>query len=248
MVGKNDLKALLNLDVLDCTNRTYLIGKYDLPYVNCPDFVDVDYLALYSEIKNYQKTDRTAVCFYQYDRKFDGVGGIFNAIYYHDKRLLSKYKERLKGIRFAIAPDYSQCGDVPKIENLYRLFKSRIVSLWLLLECDILVIPNISYANEDYFDVMLDGMEDCSVVAFSTKGSVRNVGQSNLLLKAIKCTVDRLKRLKKIIVYSVMPDDSKTLQLFDYALSHGVRVIAPNNLLKERNAVRQKEVFSYGEI
>ncbi len=247
MVKKSDLKKLLNLGILGYTNRTYLVGKYDLPYVKCPNFADIDYLALYSETKDYQKTDRTAVCFYQYDRTFDGVSGIYNAIYYHDKRLLSKYKERFKGVRFAIAPDYSQCGDVPKIENLYRLFKSRVVSLWLLLECDILVIPNISYANEDYFDVMLDGMEDCSVVAFSTKGSVRNAGQSNLLLKAIKRTVDGLKKLKKIIVYSVMPDDSRTLKLFDYALSHGVRVIVPSNLLKERNAVRQKR-GPYGKI
>lgn len=99
------------------------------PYVKCPDFADIDYLTLYSETKNYRKTDKTAVCFYQYDRTFDGIDGIFNAIYYHNERLLSKYKERFKGIRFAIAPDYSQCGDAPRIENLYRLFKSRIDEL-----------------------------------------------------------------------------------------------------------------------
>ncbi len=248
MVKKRDLKKLLNLDILKYTNRTYLVGKYDLPYVNCPDFGDIDYLALYTERENYQKTNKTAVCFYQYDRKFDNIMGIFNAIYYCDKHLLAKYKERFRGVKFAISPDYSQCGDVPKIENLYRLFKSRIVSLWLLLECDVLVIPNITYASEDCFFTMLDGMEECNVVAFSTKGSTRNVNQKTLFLKALKYTVDGLKKLKKIIVYSANSDDSKTLQLFEYALSHNIKVIVPNNLLKERNITNRKEALSYGKI
>ena len=43
----------------------------------------------------------------------------------------------------------------------------------MILECDVLVIPNITYANENYFDVMLDGMEETEVVAFSAKGSMR---------------------------------------------------------------------------
>ena len=179
MVKKNNLKKLINLNFIDYTNQTYLVGKYDLPYVRCTDIVNPDYLALYSEVKNYKKTDNTCVCFYQYDNEFDGIKGIFNAIYYHDESLLTKYKERFKDVKYAISPDYSQCGDIPRIENLYRLFKSRLVANWLLLECGVIVIPNITYANENYFDVMLDGMENVEVVAFSVKGSIREVDEKN---------------------------------------------------------------------
>lgn len=245
MKKKKNLKKLLNLNFIDYTNQTYLVGKYDLPYVICSDVVNLDYLALYSETNNYFKTDNTCICFYQYDNKFDGIKGIFNAIYYEDKKILAKYKERFKGVKYAIAPDYSQCGDIPRYENIYRLAKSRIVSNWLLLECNVLVIPNVTYANENYFDVMLDGMESTEVVAFSVKGILRVPSEQELLLKAIKNTVDKLKSLKKIIVYSVSTSDEKVMLLFEYALSKGIEIIIPNNILKERN-ISKKVVVSNG--
>ncbi len=245
MKKKKNLKKLLNLNFIDYTNQTYLVGKYDLPYVICSDVVNLDYLALYSETNNYYKTDNTCICFYQYDNKFDGIKGIFNAIYYDDKKLLAKYKERFKGVKYAIAPDYSQCGDIPRYENIYRLAKSRIVSNWLLLECNVLVIPNITYADENYFDVMLDGMESTEVVAFSVKGILRVPFEQELLLKAIKNTVDKLKSLKKIIVYSVSTSDEKVMLMFEYALSKGIEIIIPNNILKERN-ISKKVVVSNG--
>lgn len=247
MKKKHNLKRLLNLNFVDLTNQTYLLGDYDMPYVKCPSCVDVDYIALYSETRNYHKTRNTCVCFYQYDSAFDGIGGIFNAIYYGNKSLLAKYKKRLTGVKYMIAPDYSQCGDVPRIENLYRLFKARIVSNWLLLECDILVIPNVSYANEDYFDVMLDGMEETEVVSFSVKGSLNNAAEKTLLLKAIKYTIDGLLNLKKIVVYSVCVDDFVVKKLFEYPISKGIEIVIPSNLLKTRNLYRKSEVIIDGE-
>lgn len=240
MVKKKNLKKLINLNFIDLTSQTYLVGKYDLPYVTCSDDVNPDYLALYSEFNKYFKTENTCVCFYQYDNIFDGIKGIYNAIYYQDKKLLEKYKKRFKGVKYAIAPDYSNCGDVPKYENIYRLAKPRIVANWLLLENDVLVIPNVTYANENYFDVMLDGMENTRVVAFSVKGLLRNAREIELLIKAIKYTVDNLKYLKKIIVYSASVSDEKVMSLFEYALSKGIEIIIPNNSLKERNIINKK--------
>ena len=246
MVKKKNLKKLLNLNFVDLANQTYSCGKYDLPFVRCPSNINVDYLALYSETHNYHKTKNTCICFYQYDLKFDTIKGIFNAIYYNNEKLLAKYKERFKGIKYAISPDYSQLGDINRVENIYRLFKARIVSIWLVLECDVLVIPNITYANENYFDVMLDGMEETEVVAFSAKGSMREFDEKELFLKAIKIAVDGLPKLKKIIVYSVSIEDEKVLKLFEYASLKGIEIIIPDNILKERNVIN-KEVKSNGK-
>jgi hypothetical protein len=116
----------------------------------------------------------------------------------------------------------------------------------LILECDVLVIPNITYANENYFDVMLDGMEETEVVAFSAKGSMRENDEKELFLKAIKITVDGLPKLKKIVVYSVSIDDEKVLKLFEYASLKGIEIIIPDNILKERNVIN-KEVKSDGK-
>ena len=246
MVKKDNLNKLINLNFLEYTNQSYLIGKYDLPYARCPDILDIDYLALYSERNKYFKTDRTAICFYQYDIVFDGPKGLFNAIYFQDKKLLDKYKKRFEGIRFFIAPDYSLCGDVPRIENIYRLFKSRIVSNFILLEWNALVIPNITYGDESYFEFMLDGLENTNTVSFSIKGVYKNQEERKLLLKAIKYTVDNLKHLKTIIVYSVLNDDNKIYKLFEYATSKNLKIIIPNNTLRERNISYRKESF-YGE-
>ena len=246
MIKKKDLNKLLNLNFVDLTNKTYNCGKYDLPYIKCSNIVSPDYLALYSETFNYHKTDRTFVCFYQYDVKLDNKHGIFEAIYHNDVKLLEKYKKRFKGVKYAIAPDYSEVGDIPRIENVYRLFKSRIVALWLWLECDIIVIPNITYASETYFNIMLDGMEDTEVVAFSIKGLLKKRSERKLLQKAIEYTVDNLKKLKKIIVYSVSVNDDKVRELFEYASNNEIEIVIPNNILKERNIIN-KEVKSNGQ-
>jgi len=239
MVKNKDLKHLLNINYIDLTEQTYCIGKYDLPYVDCPDNVDIDYLALYSHIGDYNKTSNTAVCFYQYDNVFDGQYGLFNAIYYNDVKLLEYYKKRFENVDYLIAPDYSLIGDLHTIENYYRLFKARIVSLWFILELDKIVIPNITYANEDYFDIMLDGLENCNTVAFSTKGSIKNPIQRELLKKAIIRTVDSLCSLKKIIVYSVCSDNNVILNIFEYARKKGIEVVIPANVLQIKNIERK---------
>lgn len=245
MKKNKNIKKLLNLTYIDLTNRTYSCGKYDMPYVKCPNIVNPDYLVLYSEKRNYQKTDRTFLCFYQFDIKFDTIRGLFEAIYHNDTRLLAAFKKRFEGVKYAIAPDYSQLGDINRIENIYRLFKSRIVSLWLWFECNIIVIPNITYASKDYFDVMLDGMQDTETVAFSVKGSIIDSKERELLSEAIRQAVDKLKYLKKIIIYSVSIDDETVLKLFEYACSRGIELVIPNNILKERNMIK-KEGHSNG--
>jgi len=236
---RKSIKELLNLNFVDYTNKTYYLGKYDLPYIKCNCSVKIDYLALYSEVKDYHKTVDTCVCFYQYDNVFDGICGLFNAIYYNDVALLRYYKERFKGINYFIAPDYSQVGDAPVVECLYRYFKSRIVALWLTLELDAIVIPNITYGNNESFENMIMGLEDSNVVAFSVKGSMNDIEQKDLLFEAIKFVVDNIN-LDTIIVYSVSTNNDKIYELFSYAIKNGIEIIIPENSLKMRNVIHIK--------
>ena len=92
---------------------------------------------------------------------------------------------------------------------------------------------------------MLDGMEDTEVAAFSVKGSIKEQNERELLQKAILYTVDNLKQLKKLVVYSVSIDDEKVMKLFEYASNKGIEIVIPNNILKERNVIN-KEVKSNG--
>lgn len=171
---------------------------------------------------------------------FDNIHGLFNAIYYSKINYLNKYKKRFKDVKYIISPDNSLIGDVPEATNIYNIYKSRVVSLYLTLECNKLVIPNITYATKKSFEYMLDGIQDCNVVSFSTKGSLKNHIQKELLKDSIKYTVDNLLKLRQIVVYDVSNDNDKILELFKYAINKDIQILIPNNILKSRNVILKK--------
>lgn len=170
MRKKKNLKKLLNLGLLDYTNLTPKYGDYDMPYVCCKVLPEIDYLATYSQPGTYHHSPNTAVSFFEYDIHFDGLYGLWNAIYYGVSELQEFYLERFKGVKYFIGPDYSKCGDVSEIENIHRQFKSRIVLIWLSMNLHATAIPLVTSANEIGMKYMLDGMHDCNVVAFNAKG------------------------------------------------------------------------------
>lgn len=235
MKKKTNLKKLLNLGILEYTNITTKYGKYDMPYVCCKTLPTIDYLATYSQPCTYHHSPNTAVTFFEYDIFFDGLYGLWNAIYYGVQELQEFYIERFQGVRYFIAPDFSKCGDVSEAENNHRQFRSRIVAIWLTMNLHALVIPLVSCANDIGMQYMLDGMQDCSVVAFNAKGPMGNPRQLEILKRSIKRTVDSLHKLRMILVYSSSPDIEKVLSIFQYAIDSGIDVQVPDNMLQSRN-------------
>ena len=235
-----DLIKKLNLHYLRYTNLTYSVGKHDLPALYCNTDIYPDYIALYSQKCDYHKTKNTAVAFYQYDDTFDGQNGLYNAIYYNNEKQLDKYKQRFKGVKFFISPDYSELGDIDDIENHYRIKKARVVAIWLITELNAIVIPHITFPTISTIDFYLDGLEGCSVVAFSTKGYVDDKLEREILIEAVKYTVDRLN-LKAIIVYDVCRENENVKEIFKYAIDNGIEVVIPPNMIKNRNQTRRKK-------
>lgn len=227
-------KKRLLLHYLDYTNKTHKNGKLELPSVQCNTDVLPDYIALFSQQCDYHHTQKTAIAYFQFDDLFNGQHGLFNAIYYNNKKDLRMFRKRFKGVRFAIAPDCSECGDVDLLENLHRLKQSRVMSLWLTIEMGICVIPLITFPNLETLPFVLDGLKECSVVAFSTKGYINDAVERYILMNAIKLTVDTL-HLKSILVYDVCKTEEKARAIFEYAAQRGVKIVIPDNILKNRN-------------
>lgn len=234
---KQDLMKKLNLNILDLTNQTVTEGLLDLPVLYCDIHEYPDYIALYSQPSDYHKTMNTAVSFYDYDNKFDGPKGLYQAIYYNDVKRLNEFKDRFKDVKYFISPDYSVCGDVHNYRNYHRLGRAREVAIWLTTECNAMTIPNISYANERDLIYITDGLKNVSIVAFSTKGKINDKIDYDLLTKAVKKVVDDLPKLKAIIVYDVTVINKQSNLIFSYAKSKGINVIIPNNMLKNRNII-----------
>ena len=120
MKRRRNLKKLMNLNMVDYTNKTTKCGDLDMPYVCCNVIPTIDYLASYSQPSTYFMTENTAVSFFEFDITFDGLYGLWNAIYYGIKELQEFYIERFKDVRYFISPDMSKCGDISEIENLYK--------------------------------------------------------------------------------------------------------------------------------
>ena len=234
-----DLHKKLNLNYLHYTNCTVTAPSNDLPVLHCKLKGYPDYLALSSEPGCFHKTEHTAVCFYQFDDEIDGQSGLANAIYYNDKKRLNYFKERFSGIKYFIMPDYTVAADVIWIDNANRIFRARLVAIWLTMELNAVVIPNVTTTDMDHLEMFLDGYQDCDAVAISTKGHMDNTNEKEQLREIIRRTVDYLHP-PAIIVYDVCGHQSETIQLFDYAAKLGTRIVIPSNSLQAQNIRKVK--------
>ncbi len=236
-----DMKSLLNYNILNLLNKTRRTGWLDLPVIHCNTDIIPSFLALYKEKALYNKTDKTAVCFYSYDNEFDGKYGLFWAIYHNDIRRLEYFKLRFRNVKIFITPDYSIFNDIHKIENLIRIWKARLITLWLTIELKAIVIPNASYTDEKDFPINFCGLEECGTIAFSIKSHFRCRRERKLCENAIKYVVDNFKNLKTIIVYSACGNDENCLKLFRYCNERNVKVFVPDNTLLLRNRLRWRK-------
>ena len=237
------MRKRLNLNYLRYTNLTRSVGAHDLPALSCHTKVFPDYIALSGYPAQFHETPLTAVGFWEYDDKFDGYDGLFNAIYYDRADLLDFYRERFAGVRFFFTPDYSQFGDVSDIEENYRLLKARIVGIWFAVEIGAVVIPFVTVPTPKSVSFALDGLEDCSVVAFSTKGYVKDSVERETLKRIVELTVDTLN-LAAIVVYDVCATNSAVDDIFAYARERGIKIVVPSNALKRRNVARREARFA----
>jgi hypothetical protein len=112
------------------------------------------------------------------------------------------------------------------------------MALWFILELHAIMIPNIMYYSEEDLPITCCGLENCQVVAFSAKGHVRNAAERNLTKNVVKYVVDHFP-LKSIVVYSACGNDENCLELFQYAIDHRIKIIIPENSLRNRNIERR---------
>ena len=236
-----ELRGFLNYNIATLLNQAEL-NEYQLPMHHCNPGIMPDYIALNSEPSKFHLTPTTALGFYSFDHSFDKKDGLYNAIYYNDKKLLQSYKEMYKGIRFVIAPDYSLFDDIWRLENESRLFKIRVIMLWFVLEIGAVVIPNAIYLNSIELPMYLSGFEKCTVFCFSTKGHVRRSRERRRVMETVKFVVDNFP-LKTILIYSVCGKDETSYRLFEYAISHGIDVKIVDNTMRRRNQALQKKVI-----
>jgi len=232
--AERDMYELLNYNIQRLLNKAERTGILDMPVLYCNTDTYPDYIVNYNQPGSYNKTSKTAVAFYQYDNSFDTIDGIYWAIYFGDEKQLDYYRKRLKDVKYIMGQDLSVFGDIARIENYYRIFRARVVCLWMTLELNAVIIPNVSYGNIEEMPIYISGLERCSVVSISAKSHVKYSEERQLFIEVIRYLVEHLK-LKAIIVYSVCGKDDIIYEMCKYAIESGIDIIIPQNTLRERN-------------
>lgn len=203
-------------------------GKYDMAIGgNFDDISIIDYIALYSDVSEYCKTQNTCVAFYQYDHVFDGVHGLYNSIIYQDEERLNKYRERFKNVKYIVAPDYSLFGDFPNALQIFNVYKSRICMCWLIANTKAKVLPNVRWTLPFTFEYCFDGIMKGSNIAIGVLGQIRDKENKKMFLDGFKAAIDKIEP-KCILVYGFVTE-SNFDELFGYAKSKGIKIIIPHS-------------------
>lgn len=203
-------------------------GDYDMPIIgNFDDITVIDYVALYSDVSEYGKTDNTCVAFYQYDHVFDGIHGLYNSIIYQDDERLDKFRKRFEGVKFIIGPDYSLFGDFPNSLQIFNVYKSRICVCWLIANTKAKVIPNVRWTFPFTYEYCFDGIMRGSNIAIGVLGQVRDKENKKMFLDGFKKAIDRIEP-RCILVYGFVTETNFD-EFFGYAKAKGIKVIIPHS-------------------
>lgn len=216
-------------------------GDYDMPVVgNFDDIGVIDYIALYSDTSEYNKTENTCVAFYQYDHVFDGIHGLYNSIIYQNEERLNMFRERFKGVKYIVAPDYSLFGDFPNALQIFNIYKSRVCMCWLIANTKAKILPNVRWTFPFTFEYCFDGIMKGSNIAIGVLGQIRDKENKKMFLKGFKVAIDRIEP-KCILVYGFVTE-SNFDELFGYAKSKGIKIIVPHSKIDKY----KKEDAIYG--
>lgn len=206
-------------------NNVVVTGKYDIPVVGYFGDELPDYLALYSNVQDYRKTKNTCVSFFQFDDKFDSIYGIWNAIISNNEKLQKRYIERFENVKFVVCPDYSITGDMPKAMQIFNVFRSRVVAIWLREKCGCTIIPNLRFNNSKSYDFCFDGIAYNSVVCLSILGLCSKPIDVQNLINGLHEAIIRI-RPKTIILFG-MCKDKKFNKIFTECIENNIRILRP---------------------
>lgn len=214
-------------------------GDYDMPVVGSfEDISKINYLALYSDLQDYNKTDETCVVYYQYDHVFDGIHGLYNSIIYQDEERLNKFRERFKNVKYIVSPDYSLFGDFPNALQIFNVYKSRVCLAWLKVNTNAIVIPNVRWTFKFSYEYCFDGIKKGSNIAVGVLGQMHHKDNKKMFLEGLKQAIDIIEP-KAILVYGFVTEGNFD-EYFGYAKSKGIHVIVPHSkidMYKKEDAV-----------
>lgn len=209
---KNNLLKQRDIFKKNMLDGASFSGKYEMPCLNATQIKILTALpfnvALYIP-ENERKNNN--IHFYIDDYQFERV---WNSP--------QKYVEFLKQFKTVIAPDFSLYTDLPKMTQLWNLFRSRALA-YFWQKNGVNVIPNVTWSNKESFEFCFDGLPKNSTIALSSVGCTKN---PTALLNFCEGYLKACEILEptNIIFYGKIPEslknDTRIIHIQTYAQIH----------------------------
>lgn len=174
-------------------------GYYDIPFIPQDDDVDISKLISYDKTYNHTYEVGEVVHFYLDDQKFDGPKGIWNGITSNENYKRGFSLDRLKGFSAVITPDFSIFLDMPRVMQIWNVYRSRAVGYYLY-KLGYKVIPNVRWSDEESYDYAFSGLYEGQVVAVGTLGCSKTKLDKILLINGFIEMIKRIKP-KMVLIY-----------------------------------------------
>jgi hypothetical protein len=176
-------------------------GYYEIPYI---PFIQNNFKILnlvpYDKTSNYHFNDGDIVHFYLDDVKFDGTYGIWNNITYDNTKSKRGFQiSRLLNATAVIAPDFSTYYDMPRIMQIWNIYRSRAFGYYLTT-FGIKVIPNVRWTDKKSYKYAFCGIHTGSIVSVGTLGCSKSRKDKQFLINGFIELIIRIKP-SLIIIY-----------------------------------------------
>jgi hypothetical protein len=112
---------------------------------------------------------------------------------------------RCRTVGAALTPDFSLWSNMPRVMQLWQVYRSRWCGAWLLHH-GVTVVPTVSWSTPDTYPFAFAGITPGSVVAVSTVGTRRDPEARQLFADGFTAMVDRLRPLT-VLVYGSPPTE-----------------------------------------
>lgn len=185
-------------------------GYYDIPVVDTPDNIHLpSKLVSYSKLNSEECDNYTYCHFYQKDYTFDGRDGIWNSLIQNTQFSKGFNLDKMNKVYAVICPDFSTYYDMPRVMQIWNVYRSRAVGC-ALTKLGHIAIPNIRWTDEKSYEYSFHGLKKNSVVAISTLGCLRANADKCLFYPGL---VELIKRVQPscIIIYGSLSDELKKI-------------------------------------
>lgn len=161
-------------------------GFYQMPVIQKCMYLPKDVIS-FNYVLNTDAFDK-GVHFYIDDYQFERI---WNEPY--------RYMERLKQFDCVLTPDFSLYMEMPIAMQIWNVYRSRLIGQ-IMQDFGMVVIPTLSWSNEDSFEFCFDGLEKNGSVSVSTVGVKHTQAAIDVWYRGMEEAMKRLEP-KKILVY-----------------------------------------------